>query len=166
MVIPQCGRLTTKVTRWRSKAGKFLSVTVDKSLVPYRQCSACRDFRCRCCWCGAVWIRQFALSRYRCGRMGIGCRLRGVETAVPRQNLCLAKTPSGQKLNRSIDILTVKSYLDRPTRARWKAMKIQADGILARDTSGLKQRIHSRCMLRSLCKWKLEGCHVGRASCR
>ena len=47
--------------------------------------------------------------------------------------LCLAKTPSGQKLNRSIDILKVKSYLDRPTRARWKAMKIQADGILARD---------------------------------
>ena len=48
-------------------------------------------------------------------------------------DLCLAKTPSGQKLNRRIDILTVKSYLDRPTPARWKAMKIQADGILARD---------------------------------
>src|ERR1017187_10343346 len=49
--------------------------------------------------------------------------------------LCLAKTPSGQKLQRSIDILTVKSYLYRPTRARWKAMKIQADRILTRDTA-------------------------------
>src|ERR1019366_8314427 len=51
-----------------------------------------------------------------------------------RSHLCLAKTPSGQKLNRRIDILTVKSYLDRPARARWKAMKINADGILARDS--------------------------------
>ena len=54
--------------------------------------------------------------------------------------LYLAKTPSGQKLNRSIDILTVKSYLDRSTRARWKAMKIQADGILARDNCRVSLR--------------------------
>src|ERR1035438_7783123 len=52
-----------------------------------------------------------------------------------REDLCLAKTPSDHKLNRSIDILTVKRYLDSPTRAHWKAMKIQADGILARDNS-------------------------------
>jgi hypothetical protein len=58
-------------------------------------------------------------------------------TTRPVPYLCLAKTPSGQKLNRSIDILTVKSYLDRPTPARWKAMKIQADGILARDKRGI-----------------------------
>jgi hypothetical protein len=38
-------------------------------------------------------------------------------------------------LNRRLDILTVKSRLDRPTRASWKAMKTQADGILARHRS-------------------------------
>jgi hypothetical protein len=37
-----------------------------------------------------------------------------------------------EKLNRRLDILTVKSRLDRPNRASWKAMKTQADGILAR----------------------------------
>ena len=41
-----------------------------------------------------------------------------------------------EKLNRRLDILTVKSRLDRPNRASWKAMKTQADGILARHTSG------------------------------
>ena len=35
-------------------------------------------------------------------------------------------------MNRRLDILTVKSRLDRPTRASWKAMKTQADGFLAR----------------------------------
>src|SRR5664279_2085816 len=40
-----------------------------------------------------------------------------------------------EKLNRCLDILTVKSRLDRPNRASWKAMKTQADGILARDRS-------------------------------
>jgi hypothetical protein len=39
-----------------------------------------------------------------------------------------------EKLNRRLDILTVKSRLDRPNRASWKAMKTQADGILARDS--------------------------------
>src|ERR1019366_2476464 len=42
------------------------------------------------------------------------------------------KLHPAEKLNRCLDILTVKSRLDRPTRASWKAMKTQADGILAR----------------------------------
>src|SRR5664280_2906167 len=44
------------------------------------------------------------------------------------------KLHPAKKLNRRLDILTVKSRLDRPTRASWKAMKTQADGILARHT--------------------------------
>ena len=40
-----------------------------------------------------------------------------------------------EKLNRRLDILTVKSRLDRPNRASWKAMKTSADGILARHRS-------------------------------
>src|ERR1035437_9044916 len=42
------------------------------------------------------------------------------------------KLHPAKKLNRRLDILTVKSRLDRPTRASWKAMKTQADGFLAR----------------------------------
>src|ERR1035437_8536079 len=42
------------------------------------------------------------------------------------------KLHPAEKLNSRLDILTVKSRLDRPTRASWKAMKTQADGILAR----------------------------------
>jgi hypothetical protein len=42
------------------------------------------------------------------------------------------KLHPAEKLNRRLDILTVKSRLDRPTRASWKAMKTQAAGILAR----------------------------------
>ena len=42
------------------------------------------------------------------------------------------KLHPAKKLNRRLDILTVKSRLDLPTRASWKAMKTQADGILAR----------------------------------
>src|SRR5665213_2111792 len=45
------------------------------------------------------------------------------------------KLHPAEKLNRRLDILTVKSRLDRPTRASWKAMKTQADGILARHKS-------------------------------
>jgi hypothetical protein len=37
-----------------------------------------------------------------------------------------------EKLNDSLEILTVKSWKDRPTLANCKAMKIQADGILAK----------------------------------
>ena len=37
-----------------------------------------------------------------------------------------------EKLNRSPDVLTVKSSLVRPIGASWKAMKIKADVILAR----------------------------------
>src|ERR1019366_6227458 len=42
------------------------------------------------------------------------------------------KLHPAEKLNRRLDILTVKSRLDRPTRASWKTMKTQAHGILAR----------------------------------
>ena len=44
-------------------------------------------------------------------------------------------------MNRRLDILTVKSPLDRPTRASWKAIKTQADGILARHSGSLAFRI-------------------------
>jgi hypothetical protein len=47
------------------------------------------------------------------------------------------KLHPAKKLNRRLDILTVKSRLDRPTRASWKAMKTQAGGILVRHRSSL-----------------------------
>jgi hypothetical protein len=55
----------------------------------------------------------------------------------PGEDRCASpKLHPVEKLNRCLDILTVKSRLDRPNRASWKAMKTQADGILARDRSG------------------------------
>src|ERR1017187_2680866 len=42
------------------------------------------------------------------------------------------KNHPAEKLNKYLDIFTGISRLDRPTRASWKAMKTQADGILAR----------------------------------
>jgi hypothetical protein len=54
------------------------------------------------------------------------------EKGAAEDSTCASpKLHPAEKLNKSLDILTVKSRLDRPTRARWKAMKIQADGILA-----------------------------------
>ena len=55
--------------------------------------------------------------------------------------LCSPEFPPGEKLNRIpdvltvTDVLTVKSQLDRPIRASWKAMRIKADVILARDNA-------------------------------
>src|ERR1039458_558328 len=49
------------------------------------------------------------------------------------------KLHPAEELNRVSDILTVKSYLDRPTRACWKAMKIKAEGILAKDNTYLDE---------------------------
>jgi hypothetical protein len=49
-----------------------------------------------------------------------------------RRTCASPKLHLAEKLNKRLDILTVKSRLDRPTRASWKAMKTQADGILAR----------------------------------
>jgi hypothetical protein len=42
------------------------------------------------------------------------------------------KLHPAEKLNRRLDIFTVKGRLDCPIRASWKAMKTQADGVLAR----------------------------------
>jgi bacterioferritin (cytochrome b1) len=49
--------------------------------------------------------------------------------------LCLAKLHPAWKLNENLDTLTVKSRLDRHILASWKAMKTQANGILASHTT-------------------------------
>ena len=49
---------------WLKETTRALSQSVDdKSLVPYRQCSADRVPLIPCCGCGAVWIRRFVLNR-------------------------------------------------------------------------------------------------------
>src|SRR5471032_1508932 len=67
-----------------------------------------------------------------------------------------------EKLNRSLDILTIKSKsrLDRPTRASRKAMKIQTNGILARhrDFYGAEARIKVRMPESCLCLVFLRFC--------
>jgi hypothetical protein len=54
------------------------------------------------------------------------------EKQVLSRRCASPKLHPAKKLIRRLDILTVKSRLDRPTRASWKAMKTKADGILAR----------------------------------
>src|ERR1035441_4642868 len=61
-----------------------------------------------------------------------------------RESRASPKLHPAEKLNRRLDILTVKSRLDRPTRASWKAMKTQADGILARHRFALARYKHLR----------------------
>jgi hypothetical protein len=48
--------------------------------------------------------------------------------------ICCAspKLHPAEKLNRILDLLMVKSWLYSPTRAVWKAMKMQGGGIVAR----------------------------------
>jgi alpha/beta hydrolase fold len=53
------------------------------------------------------------------------------------------KLHPAEKLNRRLDILTVESRLDRPTHASWKAMKTQADGILAKHNGKSRLRTPS-----------------------
>src|ERR1035441_10031507 len=57
---------------------------------------------------------------------------RGQRTTVSgwmRSSGAKPKIHPAKKLKRRLDILTVKTRLDPPTRASWKAMKTQADGI-------------------------------------
>jgi hypothetical protein len=73
--------------------------------------------------------------------------------SAPRQYVLPRASPKlhpFEELNGSLDILTVKSRLDRPTLAGWKAMKTQADGILAihrRFLGGLSAHTARRCDL-------------------
>src|ERR1035441_10850784 len=69
-----------------------------------------------------------------------------VTFAAPTIGSCASpKLHPAKKLNRRLDILTVKSRLDRPTRASWKAMKTQADGRSEEHTSELQSLRHLVC---------------------
>src|ERR1035441_3732953 len=76
----------------------------------------------------------------------------GTHSAWVREIIACAspKLHPAEKLNKRLDILTVKSRLDRPTRASWKAMKTQADGILARHRCR-KRRSRFRAVFRFIC---------------
>ena len=132
-------------------------------------------------------FRQFTQNAIEAHSFGVVSRCFQTATTALHEgdeglrNACASpKLHPAKKLNRSLDILTVKSRLGRPTRASWKAMKIQADGILAgnsksrcRTCSRMKKTGHRSCSLcnrrRKIMALRRGGCNCGsvaRPVCR
>ncbi len=119
---------------------RFFMSVVDKSLVPYRQCSADRVPLIPCRRSGAVWIRRFGPNRvgiwqdncfkeFHCSA-AISCRLRQriCDCGVERGGGCMQfvlpnRTPLPATREAGL-VQIAKSLTDNGTRATWTKSRL------------------------------------------